>query len=94
MLTFKQYLKEKKYDKDWWYNKSIKRAAKNAEAHENAEQKMKRVLKAEKKKDLKESAAPGEETWIKHRKAEFKKKYGDRWEKVLYGAAWNRSKKD
>jgi len=44
-------------------------------------------------KDIKEEiidekAPPGMEKWIKDRKAGFKKKYGDRWEEVLYATAW------
>jgi hypothetical protein len=41
-----------------------------------------------------EVSAPGEETWIKHRKGEggFQKRYGDRWKNVLYATAWKRSK--
>ena len=31
---------------------------------------------------------PGFENWVNHRKAEFKKRYGDRWEQVLYATAW------
>ena len=37
---------------------------------------------------LAEEAPPGMEYWIKHRKAEFKDRYGDRWEDVLYATAW------
>jgi len=35
-----------------------------------------------------EEAPPGMEGWIKKRKPEFKKRYGDRWEEVLYATAW------
>jgi hypothetical protein len=39
-----------------------------------------------------ESAPPGKEAadWIRHRKADFKDRYGKRWRSVLYGAAWKR----
>ena len=37
---------------------------------------------------LDEVAPPGMESWIKKRKPEFKKRYGDRWEEVLYATAW------
>jgi len=39
---------------------------------------------------VEESAPPGMEDWIKARKPEFKKRYGDRWEEVLYATAWKR----
>lgn len=39
---------------------------------------------------VQEKAPPGMETWIKHRKADFKKRYGDRWKEVLYATAWKR----
>ena len=32
--------------------------------------------------------APGAEDWIKKNKAEFKKRYGKKWERVLYAKAW------
>ena len=35
-----------------------------------------------------EDAPPGMEQWIKDRKPEFKKRYGDKWEEVLYATAW------
>jgi len=35
-----------------------------------------------------EVAPPGMEDWIKDRKEDFKKRYGDRWEEVLYATAW------
>ena len=37
-----------------------------------------------------ESAPPGKkaERFIKHQKADFKKRYGKRWKKVLYATAW------
>jgi hypothetical protein len=35
-----------------------------------------------------EVAPPGMEGWIKKRKPEFKKRYGDDWESVLYATAW------
>jgi len=38
--------------------------------------------------NLKEVAPPGMEQWIKDRKSEFKKRYGDRWQEVLYATAW------
>ena len=37
---------------------------------------------------LDEDAPPGMEDWIKDRKPEFKKRYGDRWKEVLYATAW------
>ncbi|NBP74151.1 MAG: hypothetical protein EBU57_13575, partial [Alphaproteobacteria bacterium] len=39
-------------------------------------------------KRIDEAAPPGQEDWIKDRKAEFKKRYGKDWEKVLYATAW------
>jgi hypothetical protein len=41
-----------------------------------------------------ESAPPGMEKWIKDRKPEFKKRYGDRWEEVLYATAWKHKKNE
>ncbi len=38
--------------------------------------------------ELQEKAPPGMEQWIKDRKPEFKKRYGDRWQEVLYATAW------
>ena len=35
-----------------------------------------------------EVAPPGMEDWINDRKAEFKKRYGDKWQQVLYATAW------
>jgi hypothetical protein len=35
-----------------------------------------------------ETAPPGAETWIKHRKQAFKDRYGKRWKRVLYAKAW------
>ena len=37
-----------------------------------------------------EVAPPGMEDWIEGRKEEFKKRYGDKWESVLYATAWKR----
>ena len=44
--------------------------------------------------EILESAPPGMEDWIKHRKADFKKRYGDRWQEVLYATAWKRKKNE
>jgi hypothetical protein len=45
-----------------------------------------------KKYQVKESAAPGQEDWIKSNKAKFIKQYGkDKGEEVLYATAWKRS---
>jgi hypothetical protein len=41
-------------------------------------------------RELDEVAPPGQEDWIKDRKAEFKKRYGKDWESVLYATAWKR----
>lgn len=43
---------------------------------------------------LSEKAPPGMEDWIKDRKEEFKKRYGDRWEEVLYATAWKMANRD
>jgi hypothetical protein len=43
---------------------------------------------------VKEVAPPGMEDWIKDRKADFKKRYGDRWEEVLYATAWKHKKNE
>ena len=42
------------------------------------------------KKYLEEKAPPGKkaEDWIKKNKTEFKKKYGNDWEEILYSTAW------
>jgi hypothetical protein len=37
---------------------------------------------------LNEKAPPGMEDWVKGRKEDFKERYGDRWEEVLYRTAW------
>jgi len=42
---------------------------------------------------IKETAPPGMEDWIRDRKSGFKEQYGDRWEKVLYAAAWKEKNK-
>ncbi len=44
----------------------------------------------DKAKKVEESAPPGKkaEDFIKKNKADFKKRYGDRWEEVLYATAW------
>lgn len=42
---------------------------------------------------VKEVAPPGMEDWIKDRKADFKKRYGDRWQEVLYATAWKQHNK-
>ena len=43
--------------------------------------------------EIKEVAPPGMEDWIKDRKADFKKRYGDKWEEVLYATAWKQHNK-
>lgn len=43
---------------------------------------------------LTETAPPGMEDWIKKRKASFQKRYGDRWQEVLYATAWKRHGKN
>lgn len=43
---------------------------------------------------INEVAPPGMEDWIKDRKEEFKKRYGDRWEEVLYATAWKMANRD
>jgi hypothetical protein len=40
--------------------------------------------------ELEEKAPPGMEDWINSRKADFKKRYGDKWKQVLYATAWKR----
>lgn len=40
--------------------------------------------------ELEEKAPPGMEDWINSRKADFKKRYGDKWQQVLYATAWKR----
>ncbi len=45
-------------------------------------------MRANLEKALNEVAPPGMEGWIKDRKPEFKDRYGDRWEEVLYATAW------
>jgi len=63
-----------------------------------AEREAAKAAKAAKAKPKKESvtevAPPGMEKWIKDRKADFKKRYGDRWEEVLYATAWKRKKNE
>lgn len=44
-------------------------------------------------KDIKEASPPGMEDWIKKNKKRFKDEYGDDWEDVLYGTAWNLHRK-
>lgn len=39
-------------------------------------------------KSLDEESPPGMEDWIVKRKPEFKKRYGEDWESVLYATAW------
>jgi len=41
-----------------------------------------------------EKAPPGMEKWIKDRKPEFKKRYGDKWQEVLYATAWKQHNKN
>jgi hypothetical protein len=62
---------------------------------EDEELKRKKELKqyAQFGRNVKEAAPPDQEEWIKHRKADFKKRYGDRWEEVLYATAWKRHNK-
>ena len=43
--------------------------------------------------EIKEVAPPGMEDWIKDRKADFKKRYGDKWEERLYATAWKQHNK-
>ena len=43
---------------------------------------------------VKEVAPPGMEDWINDRKADFKKRYGDKWEQVLYATAWKHKKNE
>lgn len=43
---------------------------------------------------LDEKAPPGMENWIRARKAEFKKRYGDRWQEILYATAWKQYNKN
>jgi hypothetical protein len=43
--------------------------------------------------EVNEVAPPGMEDWIKDRKAEFKKRYGDKWQQVLYATAWKQHNK-
>jgi len=47
-----------------------------------------------KKESVTEVAPPGMEKWIKDRKPEFKKRYGDRWQEVLYATAWKQKKNE
>lgn len=39
---------------------------------------------------LNEKAPPGMEGWIRSVKKKFEKKYGDKWEEVLYATAWDK----
>jgi hypothetical protein len=43
---------------------------------------------------INEVAPPDEEKFVKDSKADFKKRYGKRWKRVLYATAWNKHKKD
>ena len=53
------------------------------------------MKKAAKEKDLDESAAPGQEAWIKKNKERFVKQYGKKkGMEVLYATAWKRSKNE
>jgi hypothetical protein len=45
-------------------------------------------LESEQNTGFTEDAPPGMEDWITKRKPEFKKRYGDKWEEVLYATAW------
>lgn len=47
-----------------------------------------------KKESVTEVAPPDMEDWIKDRKADFKKRYGDRWQEVLYATAWKQKKNE
>jgi len=38
--------------------------------------------------DMYEDTPPGMEDWVLDNKKEFKKRYGSRWEEVLYATAW------
>lgn len=49
-----------------------------------------RVLRDYMDKQVKEKAPPGMEDWITDRKEDFKERYGDKWEEVLYATAWKR----
>lgn len=44
--------------------------------------------------ELDEKAPPGMEEWINARKNEFKARYGDKWQQVLYATAWKRKKNE
>lgn len=74
---------------------AVDNAIKKAKANEDIENVL-RGLKAIHEGDdtLDEVAPPGQEQWIKDRKEEFKKRYGDRWQEVLYATAWKRSKNE
>jgi hypothetical protein len=43
--------------------------------------------------EVNEVAPPGMEDWIKDRKSDFKKRYGDKWLQVLYATAWKQHNK-
>jgi hypothetical protein len=82
-------------DRVGWYERTTVRAATRAEAKIKGEEVIDdfdkpyvRVSKIKKLKTFTESAPPGMEDWIKKRKPEFKKRYGDDWESVLYATAW------
>lgn len=47
-----------------------------------------------KPKEIDEKAPPGMEKWINDRKPEFKKRYGDKWQQVLYATAWKHKKNE
>jgi hypothetical protein len=43
---------------------------------------------------LDEATPPVMEKWINDRKTDFKKRYGDRWQEVLYATAWKQKKNE
>lgn len=73
-------------DKDGNKKESMKKATADKK---KAEGKKKESVKETK---LKEVAPPGKkaEDFIKKSKADFKKRYGDRWQEVLYATAWKK----
>jgi hypothetical protein len=70
----------------------------NAKAEKERIKAEREAAKAAKMKPKKESvtevAPPGMEDWIKDHKADFKKRYGDRWQEVLYATAWKQKKNE
>jgi len=88
MMSFKEVSENKIPPGEWGTKELADRYCKETPGQPDDTAEIKSLINW--KNEIKEVAPPGKgaETFIKGNKEKFKKRYGDRWEEILYRTAW------